>query len=72
MKKMKTFAYIGMLEALFKLAIVGILYFVSTDKLIVYGILIFVINVSITLSYVGMFQEKYHKFIIMYIGIKLR
>lgn len=37
---MKTFAYIGMLEALFKLAIVGILYFVSTDKLIVYGILI--------------------------------
>ena len=57
-EKMKTFAYIGMLEALFKLAIVGILYFVSTDKLIVYGILIFVINVSITLSYVGYVSRK--------------
>lgn len=57
-EKMKTFACIGILEALSKLAIVAVLYIVSIDKLILYGILVFVINISITLTYIIYVSRK--------------
>ena len=51
-EKMKVFAYIGVFEALGRLLIVFILTWLTYDKLIVYGILILLLSVSVSLSYI--------------------
>ena len=51
-ERMNAFAYISIIEAVLKLAIVFLLAIISWDKLIVYGILMFLTSCGITLSYV--------------------
>ncbi|MBR1542258.1 MAG: lipopolysaccharide biosynthesis protein [Bacteroidaceae bacterium] len=51
-EKMKVFAYIGVFEALGKLLIVFILVQMTYDKLIVYGILMLLLYISVSLSYI--------------------
>lgn len=64
-ERMSAFAYISIIEAVLKIAIVCILSVISWDKLIVYGILMFLSSVGITSSYIiynlRHFKEsKYH------------
>lgn len=51
-ERMSAFAYISIIEALLKLAIVLVLTLISWDKLIIYGILTFLISCGITSSYI--------------------
>ena len=51
-ERMSAFAYISIVEALLKLAIVYLLTLISWDKLIVYGFLMFLTSCGITLSYI--------------------
>lgn len=51
-EKMNVFAYVGILEALGRLAIVFVLMMLSFDKLIIYGILILLLSVSVSMSYI--------------------
>lgn len=51
-EKMSAFAYISIVEAFLKLGIVFILSFISWDRLIVYGTLMFLTSLGITLSYI--------------------
>lgn len=51
-EKMNVFAYVGIFEALGRLAIVFILMMLTYDKLIFYGILILLLSVSVSLSYI--------------------
>lgn len=51
-EKMSAFAYISIAEALIKLAIVFILSNITWDRLIVYGILMFLSSLGITSSYI--------------------
>ncbi len=50
-EKMNVYAYISILEALLKLGIVYLLVIVSADKLIVYGVLVFVVQLIIRIVY---------------------
>ena len=50
-EKMNVFAYVGILEALGRLVIVFILMMLSFDKLIIYGILILLLSVSVSMAY---------------------
>ena len=50
-ENMKIYAYVGMLEAMAKLAIVISLAYASFDRLILYASLLFLLNVSIILFY---------------------
>lgn len=50
-EKMNVFAYVGIFEALGRLAIVFILMMLTYDKLIIYGILILLLSLSVALSY---------------------
>lgn len=50
-EKMGAFAYIGIYEAIFKLIIVLVLSFITWDKLIIYGILMFISTVSVSWLY---------------------
>ena len=52
-ERMSVFAYIGIVEALLKLLIVFLLSVISWDKLIVYGLLMFVTSCGITLLYIS-------------------
>lgn len=51
-ERMSTFAYISIIEAASKLVIVFLLSISTWDKLIVYGILMFLVSCGITLSYI--------------------
>lgn len=51
-EKMSAFAYISIIEALLKLGIVFILSMITWDRLIVYGVLMFLTACSITSSYI--------------------
>lgn len=52
-EKMNVFAYVGILEAFGRLAIVFVLMSLSSyDKLIVYGVLILILSIIVTMSYV--------------------
>lgn len=51
-EKMNVFAYVGILEALGRLAIVFVLMALTFDKLIIYGILILILSASVSMSYV--------------------
>lgn len=51
-EKMSAFAYISIVEAALKLAIVFILKYLLGDKLIVYGILMLLTSTGITMSYI--------------------
>lgn len=50
-EKMNVFAYVGILEALGRLVIVFILMMSSFDNLIIYGILILLLSVSVSMAY---------------------
>ena len=50
-EKMHVFAYVGILEALGRLVIVFILTMLTYDKLIIYGILILLLSLSVSMSY---------------------
>ena len=50
-EKMNVYAYISILEALLKLSIVYLLVIVSADRLIVYGILVFIVQLIIRIVY---------------------
>jgi Membrane protein involved in the export of O-antigen and teichoic acid len=50
-EKMNVFAYVGIVEALGRLVIVFILMMLSYDKLIIYGILILVLSVGVSMAY---------------------
>lgn len=50
-EQMKTFAYVGVCEAFFKLVIVITLIFSSYDQLIVYGFMVMTASFLVTLSY---------------------
>ncbi len=51
-ERMSAFAYISILDVILKLAIAYILYTVNSDKLIVYSILLFSVQILMTLIYV--------------------
>lgn len=51
-EKMSVFAYVGIFEALGRLAIVFVLMCLNYDKLIVYGILILLLSAIVSLSYI--------------------
>ena len=51
-EKMNVFAYAGIFEALGRLMIVFILMLLSYDKLIIYGILILLLSISVSMSYI--------------------
>lgn len=51
-EKMNVFAYVGILEALGRLAIVFVLMWLAYDKLIIYGILILLLSVCVSMSYI--------------------
>lgn len=66
-EKMSAFAYISIVEALLKLGIVYILSIITWDKLIVYGVLMFLTACSITSSYIiynhlHFKESKYHPY----------
>lgn len=66
-EKMSAFAYIGIIEAVLKLAVAFLIGIAPFDKLIFYGILMCVVSVSLTLVYIiycnRHFKEvKYHKY----------
>ncbi len=67
-EKMKAFAYISILEALLKLAIVIGLYFSHIDKLITYACLLFVVSIIIRMTYniycKRNFEECHYKILI--------
>ena len=50
-ERMSAFAYISILEVVFKLLIVYVLWVLSSDKLIVYAILVFLVSIVIRLCY---------------------
>lgn len=58
-EKMGVFAYIGIYEAVFKLLIVFVLSIISWDKLIVYGILVFISSISVSLLYFLYSKKKF-------------
>lgn len=58
-EKMSIYAYISILEALLKLGIVYLLVIVSTDKLIMYGILVFVVQLVIRSIYQVYCRQHY-------------
>ena len=51
-EKMNVFAYVGIFDALGRLAIVFILMWLTYDKLILYGILILLLSICVAMSYV--------------------
>lgn len=51
-EKMNVFAYVGIFEALGRLAIVFILMVLTYDKLIIYGLLILLLSISVSMSYI--------------------
>jgi len=51
-EQMQAYAYISILEVLFKLAIVFILIYIPVDKLKLYALLLFVVQVLISTSYI--------------------
>lgn len=51
-EKMNVFAYVGIFDALGRLAIVFILMILSFDKLIIYGILILFLSLVVSMSYI--------------------
>lgn len=64
-EKMNVFAYVGVVEALGRLAIVFILMELSYDKLIFYGILILLLSIGTSMAYVAYCwrhykESKYH------------
>lgn len=66
-EKMSAFAYISIVEALLKLGIVYILSIITWDKLIVYGVLMFLTACSITSFYIiynhlHFKESKYHPY----------
>ena len=66
-ERMSAFAYISIIEALLKLGIVFVLSIITWDRLIIYGILMFLTACGITLSYViynliHFRESKYHPY----------
>lgn len=59
-EKMNVYAYISILEALLKLGIVYLLLIVSADKLIVYGVLVFAVQLIIRIVY-QMYCRKHYE-----------
>lgn len=58
-EKMNVFAYVGILEAIGRLAIVFILMMLTYDKLIIYGVLILLLSVGTSMSYVTYCWKHY-------------
>lgn len=58
-EKMNVFAYVGIIEAIGRLAIVFILMILTYDKLIIYGILILVLSVGVSMSYIAYCWKNY-------------
>ena len=66
-EKMNAFAYISIVEAFAKLGIVFILSIISWDKLIIYGILMFLTSCGVTSSYIiynkiHFVESKFHPY----------
>lgn len=57
-EKMSAFAWIGIVEALLKIVIVALLYFLPFDKLIVYGVLMLCVSLSVAGSYLVYCRRK--------------
>lgn len=60
-EKMNFFAFVGIFEAVGKLLIVFILRLLLCDKLILYGLLILLLNISVAMSYVIFCGKKYNE-----------
>ncbi len=58
-EKMNYFAYVGIFEATGKLLMVFVLQAILFDKLIIYGILVLILNLSVSMSYVVYCLKKY-------------
>lgn len=58
-EKMHIFAYVSIFEAILKLLIVYILLVISFDKLVVYGILMFLVSLFISMFYRGYVIRNY-------------
>lgn len=65
-EKMSAFAYISIVEALLKLGVAVVLFFCVSDKLIMYGVLIFIVTFIVRMIYFvyckRRFQECQYKF----------
>lgn len=55
---MKAFAYISILEMLLKLGVVVLLLFLTSDRLIIYGVLLMIVAISIRVIY-GVYCARY-------------
>ena len=60
-EKMNVYAYISILEAFLKLGIAYLLVVLSSDKLIVYGILVFFVQLIVSLIYQIYCKRKYNE-----------
>ena len=60
-EEMKTFAFVSIIEAILKLAIVYCLVIVDTDKLILYSILILCVQVSVSFVYIFICFKRYQE-----------
>lgn len=58
-ERMNVFAFVGIFEALGRLAIVFVLMCLNYDKLIIYGILILILSVIVSLSYIAYCWKHY-------------
>lgn len=60
-EKMSIYAYVEILNVILKLLIVFVLFYIDTDKLIVYGILMFVVSTIIMFLYRGYCLKNYQE-----------
>lgn len=73
-EKMSIYAYVEILNVILKLLIVFVLFYIGTDKLIVYGILMFVVSTIIMFIYRGYCLKNYQEthFIFVWSPSKLK
>jgi O-antigen/teichoic acid export membrane protein len=58
-EKMNVYAWLSILEVVFKLGIVFLLLYINTDKLILYAILFFIVQILITATYISYATLKF-------------
>ena len=71
-EKMKAFAYVALVEASLKLLIVYLLQIQKGDKLILYGFLMMIIQISVTLLYVSYCKKHFKETKLQFKGIPIK
>lgn len=58
---MKTFAYVSVIEAILKLLIIYILFYIQVDKLLLYAALVFGVQALVSFTYIAYCFKKYEE-----------